>query len=170
MALTAIIFPAPNRAMINTRTLVMTLALCFAAAAVCFADSPQMGVWKLNEAKSKLVPGTGKNTTVTYSAAKGDKVKVMVEGVDKDGKPVHSTWIGKFDGNVYPVKNNPGYNAVMYKMVDDYTNDITAMQDGKVSWTGTIKGANDGKSRVVTINATDAAGKKVKGKAFYDKG
>jgi hypothetical protein len=58
----------------------------------------------------------------------------------------------------------------MYKMVDDYTNDITAMQDGKVAWTGTIKVSKDGKSRVVTINATDAAGKKVKGKAFYDKG
>jgi hypothetical protein len=147
----------------------MTLALCFAAAAVCFADSPQMGVWKLNEAKSKLVPGTGKNTTVTYSAAKGDQVKVTVEGVDKDGKPTHSTWVGKFDGKVYPVKGNLTYNAVMYKMVDDHTNDITAMKDGKVSWTGTIKVAKDGKSRVVTINATDAAGKKIKGKAFYDK-
>jgi hypothetical protein len=168
--LTANNIPAPNRAMKKTRMTVLTLALCFAAATMCFAESPQMGTWKLNEAKSKLIPDTGKNTTVTYSAAKGDKVKVTVEGVDKDGKPTHSVWVGMFDGKVYPVKGNLTYNAVMYKMVDDHTNDITAMKDGKVAWTGTIKVAKDGKSRVVTINSTDAGGKKMKGKAFYDKG
>lgn len=150
--------------------MVVTLALCLAAAATCFAESPQMGTWKLNEAKSKLIPNTGKNTTVTYSAEKGDKVKVTVDGLDKDGKPMHSVWVGMFDGKAYPVKGNASYNAAMYKMVDDHTNDITTTKDGKVVWTGTIKVAKDGKSRVVTVNSTDAAGKKVKGKAVYDKG
>ena len=128
-----------------------------------------MGTWKLNEAKSKMPPGMGKNTTVMYTAAKGEMTKVTVEGVDKDGKPTHSVWIGKFDGKTYPVKGNLAYNAVMYKMVNDYTNDITTMKDGKMVWTGTIKVAKDGKSRTVTVNGTDANGKKFKGKAFYDK-
>ena len=30
-----------------------------------------MGTWKLNEAKSKLVPGMGKSMTVVYSEQKG---------------------------------------------------------------------------------------------------
>lgn len=156
--------------MMKTRTMVITLALSFAAAAMCFAESPQMGKWKLNEAKSKLTPGTGKNTTVVYSAAKGDQIKVTVEGMDKDEKPTHSTWVGKFDGKVYPVKGNLPYDAVMYKMVNDHTNDITGMKDGKKLWSGTITVAKDGKSRVVNINGTDADGKKFKSKAFYDKG
>ena len=57
----------------------------------------------------------------------------------------------------------------MYKMVNDNTNDITTMKDGKVVWTGTIKVSKDGKSRTVTVNGTDANGKKFSGKAVYDK-
>jgi len=127
-----------------------------------------MGTWKLNEAKSKMPPGMGKNTSVVY-AADGDKVKVTVTGVDKDGKPTHSVWVGKFDGKVYPVKGNLPYNSVMYKMVNDHTNNIMAMKDGKTIWTGTITVSKDGKSRTVTVNGTDAKGKKFTGHVVYDK-
>ena len=147
----------------------MALMLCFAAGTVCFADSPQMGTWKLNEGKSTLAPGTGKNTAVIYSAAKGDQIKVTVNGVDKGGKSTPSVWVGKFDGKAYPVKGNLPYNAVMYKEVNDHTNDITALKDGKVLWTGKITVAKDGKSRTVAVNGTNADGKKFKSKAFYDK-
>jgi hypothetical protein len=154
--------------MIKTRIAVLAAALSFTAAAACFAASPQMGTWKLNEAKSKLVPGMGKNTTVTYAEQK-DKIKITVEGIDKDGKPTHSVWVGKFDGKAYPVKGNLPYNTVAYRVVNDRTNDITAMKDGKIGWSGQITVAADGKSRTVTINGTDANGKKFKGKAVYDK-
>ncbi|MGI8431809.1 MAG: hypothetical protein ACR2MW_05900 [Chthoniobacterales bacterium] len=153
----------------KTKTTIVTLAFSVLAAAACFAESPQMGKWTLNEAKSKLDPTMGKNTTVIYSAAKGDKTKVEVTGVDKDGKPTHSVWVGKFDGKFYPVKGNLAYNQVMYKMVNDRTNAISAMKDDKVLWTGEIAVAKDGKSRTVTVNGTDAAGKKFQNKAVYDK-
>jgi hypothetical protein len=155
--------------MMKTRIAVAAVAGSFIAAVACFAASPQMGTWKLNEEKSKLPEGMGKNTMVTYADAKGDMVKVTVDGVDKDGKKTHSVWVGKFDGKAYPVKGNLGYNQVSYKMVDEHTNDITAMKDGKMMWTGKIEVAKDGKSRTVTINGTDEAGKKFKGKAVYDK-
>ncbi len=88
------------------------------ATAVCFAANPQMGTWKLNEAKSKLEPGMGKNTTIVY-AEQNDKIKITVEGVDKDGKPRHGLWIGKFDGKAYPSKGNLAWNAAAYKVVVD---------------------------------------------------
>jgi hypothetical protein len=154
--------------MMKTRIAVMGAALSFAAAAVCFAANPHIGTWKLNEAKSKMPAGMGKNSTVVYAEQK-DKIKVTVDGVDKDGKPTHSVWVGKFDGKAYPVKGNLPYNSVAYKMVNDRTNDITTMKDNKMVWNGTITVSADGKSRTVTINGTDAAGKKFKGKAFYDK-
>jgi hypothetical protein len=94
---------------------------------------------------------------------------VTVDGVDKDGKPTHSVWVGKFDGKAYPVKGNLSYNSVAYRMVNDRTNDITTMKDGKIVWTGRITVAADGKSRTVTINGTDENGKKFKDKAVYDK-
>ena len=154
--------------MMKTRIAVVALALSFVASAACFAANPQIGTWKLNEAKSKMPAGMGKNTTVTYTEEK-DKIKVTVEGVDKDGKPTHSVWVGKFDGKAYPLKGNLSYNSVAYKMVNDRTNDITTMKDGKKVWNGRITVSADGKSRTVTINGTDAKGKKFTGKAVYDR-
>ena len=65
----------------------------------------------------------------------------------------------------YPVKGNLPYNSRLIKVVNDRTNDITAMKDGKMIWSGQITVAADGKSRTVTINGTGADGKKFKGKA-----
>jgi hypothetical protein len=154
--------------MIKTRIAVVAVALSFISTAACFAANPHMGTWKLNEAKSKLIPGMGKNTTVTYTEQK-DKIKVTINGVDKDGKPTHGVWIGKADGKAYPTKGNLRYNSVAYKVVNDRTYDLTAMKDGKLVWTGKSTVSTDGKSRTVTLNGTDEKGKKFKGKAVYDK-
>ena len=51
------------------RSILLTLAALFAGVLVCFAAADvQMGTWKLNEAKSKISPGTPKNTNVVYAA------------------------------------------------------------------------------------------------------
>ena len=154
--------------MMNTRITAVAVALSFAAAAACFAANAHIGTWTLNEAKSKMPAGMGKNTTVVY-AEQGEKIKVTVDGVDKDGKPTHSVWVGKFDGKAYPVKGNLSYNSVAYRMVNDRTNDITTWKNGKPLWSGRITVAANGKSRTVTINGTGADGKKFTGKAVYDK-
>ena len=56
----------------------LTFTLCFFGAAVCLAQDPHMGTWKLNEAKSKFAPGVPKNHTVVYETA-GDNVKITVD-------------------------------------------------------------------------------------------
>ena len=152
----------------KTEIAAVVAAVSVAATAVCFAANPQMGTWKLNEAKSKLEPGMGKNTTVVY-AEQGNKVKITIEGVDKNGKPRHGVWIGKFDGKAYPSKGNLAWDAVAYKTVNDRTNEITTMKAGKVLWTGTIEVSADGKSRTVTVHGTDENGKKFSSKVVYNK-
>ena len=67
------------------------------------------------------------------------------------------------------MKGNLSYNSVAYKAVNARTNDITTMKNGKTIWNGRITVSADGKSRTVTINGTDAKGKKFKGTAVYDK-
>ena len=138
------------------------------AAKMAATANPQLGTWKLNEAKSKIPAGMGKNRTVVYTE-QGDKVKVTVDGMDKDGKPTHSVWVGKFDGKAYPTKGNLSWSSAAYKVVNDRTNQITTMKDGKVVWSGTITVSPNGKSRTVTMNGTDTSGKKFSGKAVYDK-
>src|SRR5438105_14668278 len=104
----------------KVKVIVLTLAVFFAGVVVCLADDANMGTWKLNEAKSKFGAGATKNTTVVYEAA-GDMVKVTVDGIDSNAKPVHSEWTGKFDGKDYPVTADPTSDARSYKKVRDRT-------------------------------------------------
>jgi hypothetical protein len=96
----------------------LTLALCFFAGAACFADDPQMGTWKLNEAKSKTAPDTEKLSTVVYEAV-GDQVKCTIDGTDASGKPIHNEWTGKFDGKDYAVTGDPTSDMRSYKKISD---------------------------------------------------
>jgi len=152
----------------KARTILLTMTLCFVAGALCFASDANMGTWKLNEAKSKFAPGAPKNHTVVYEAA-GDNVKVTVDGTGSDGKPTHNEWTGEFDGKDYPVTGDPSSDSRSYKKVDDRTLELTVKKDGKVTLTGRIVVAADGKSRTVTTSGTDSKGKKVKSTAVYDK-
>ncbi len=154
--------------MMKTRIAVVAGILSFMAAGACFAANPHMGTWKLNEAKSKLAPGMGKNNTVVYSEEK-DKMKVTVDGVDKDGKPTHGVWVGQADGKTYKMKGNLPWDAAAYKVVNDRTYGITTMKGGKVFSNGETTVSADGKTRTVTVNGTDADGKKFKSKAVFDK-
>ena len=152
----------------KARTVLLTLVLCFLAGAVCFASDIQMGTWKLNESKSKLTPGEGKNTTVVYEAA-GDQVKVIIDGTDKDGKPTHNEWTGNFDGKDYAVTGDPKSDMRSYTKIDDHKLAFTVKKDGKTTVTGRIVVAADGKSRMVTAHGADEQGKKSTVKAVYDK-
>src|SRR5436190_11161095 len=102
----------------KTKRIFLALALCLASGATSFADSPQMGTWKLNESKSKLVKSMGKNHTVVYESA-GRTVKITVDGVDAQGQPTHSEWNGKFDGKDYPVKGDPNIDARSYRKISE---------------------------------------------------
>lgn len=152
----------------KARATVLTLALCFFGVAVCFAADGFMGTWKLNEAKSKISPGAPKNSTVVYEAA-GDNVKVTIDGTDNEGKPLHSEWTGKFDGNDYPVTGDPNVDMRSVKKVNDQTLTATQKKDGKVTTTARIVLSADGKTRTVTASGTDAKGNKVTSTAVYDK-
>ena len=151
------------------KTFLLSLTLFCLAAIVCLA-SPQMGTWKLNESKSKLTRGTGKNTKVVYdSRLIRDKVTVTGDGVDADGKPVHSEWKGKFNGKDYEVTGDPNSDMRSYTKVNDQTLNMIVKKGGKVVGQGRIVVAADGKSRVVTLNGTTPKGKRFTNTAVYDK-
>src|SRR5260370_36325245 len=94
----------------KARTLLLTLALCFVGAAICFAQDPNSGTWKLNEAKSQIPPG-GLKIATTVIAAEGDNMKVTQDATDKDGKPIHTAWTGQFDCQNDPEPGNPAVDT-----------------------------------------------------------
>ena len=138
------------------------------ATGACLGANPHMGTWKLNETKSKIAAGMGKNNTVVYSEMK-DKMKVTVDAVDKDGKPAHGVWVGMADGKSYKMKGNLPWDAAAYKVVNDHTYEITTMKGGKAFASGTSTVSADGKTRTVTTSGTTEDGKKFKSKSVYDK-
>jgi hypothetical protein len=152
----------------KVRTMILTLALCFAFGALGFASNSNLGTWKLNEAKSKIPAGATKNNTVVYEAV-GDSVKVTVDGTDGDGKPIHSEWTGMFDEKDYPVIGDPTEDSRSYKKIDDRRLELTIKKDGKTVITGRIVVSADGKSRTLTATGTDPKGKKVKSTSVFDK-
>src|SRR5437667_9087664 len=112
------------------KVIVLTLAVFFGGIVVCSADDPNMGTWKLNEAKSKFSAGATKNNTVVYEAA-GDMVKVTVDGTDSAGAATHNEWTGKFNGKYYAVTGDPTSDKPSYRKVRSRVLSLTATQAGK---------------------------------------
>jgi hypothetical protein len=152
----------------KARNTVLTLAALLVGITVCFASNPNLGTWKLNEAKSKLTPGYPKNTKVVYEAA-GDDIKATVDGVDAQGQPTHNDWTGKFDGKDYPVTGDPSSDTRSIKQIDEHTLELTVKKAGKVTMSGRVVVSADGKSRTLTLSGTDPAGKKITSISVYDK-
>lgn len=152
----------------NTKKTVVTAVLCLTAVVIAFAADPNVGTWKLNEAKSQFGTGAAKNVTVTYTTV-GDNYKCVVEGVDGAGKPTHNEWTGKFDGKDYPVVGDPSANTRSLRMVKPGHYALANKKDGNTVLTGTVDFSTDNKSRTLTTEMTDAAGKKQKSIAVYDR-
>jgi hypothetical protein len=157
-----------KRGNMKTRTIGLTLVMLFVGLAMCSAQNPTLGTWKLNEAKSKLTPGLPKNLTVKYEAA-GDSIKGTIDGVDGQGKPTHTEWTGKFDGKDYPVTGDPTADTRAVKQVDDHNYQLTVKKAGKVTMTGKAVISADGKSRTVSVSGKDSMGMKIEGVSVYDK-
>jgi hypothetical protein len=181
--------------MTKSRIAVIAVALSFMGSAFCFGAAkteptaspsaaktekatapkkeaakmnPHMGTWKLNEAKSKIPAGMSKNMTVVYTEQK-DRMKVEVNGVDKDGKPTRGVWVGMADGKAYKTKGNLAWDSAAYTVVNDHTYGITTMKGGKVFSNGKSTVSADGKTRTVATEGTGPDGKKFKSKGVYDK-
>ena len=150
------------------RSIVVTFILCLLALTVSFAQNPNLGTWKLNEARSNIPAGVGKNTTVVYSAA-GSDIKVTTDGVNAAGQPGHTEWTGKFDGKPYPVTGDPNVDFRAYKTKGEHTLMLANMKGDKTVSNGKVELANDGKSRTLEITYFAADKKKIHAKYVYDK-
>jgi hypothetical protein len=150
------------------KMIMFALALLFAGAVVCSAQDPNLGTWKLNEAKSKFAKGAQKNHTVVYEMS-GDMVKVTVDGTTADGNATHNEWTGKFDGKYYAVTGDPTSDTRAYRRINSRTLSLTAKKGKKVVLTGRVMVSRDGKTRTVTTTTTDAKGRRMTNTAVFDK-
>jgi hypothetical protein len=152
----------------RTKTIGLGVLLSVAAAAMCFANNPTLGTWKLNENKSTFGDGAGKTTLVVWEKV-GDQQKCTVDGTDADGNKTHTVWTGKLDGKDYPLTGDAQADTRSFKLSGEHKIDMVSKKDGKTVGDGTIVVAEDGKTRTVTNTMTNAKGEKVTSTLAYDK-
>lgn len=150
----------------KVRSPAVRVLLCLVPLSVAFAQNPNVGTWKLNEAKSTIPAGAGKSTTVVYSTSGGD-IKITTDGLNGQGRPSHSEWTGKFDAKPYPVTGDPDVTYRAYQSKGGRTLLFANMKGDKTVSNGRIQVAKDGKSRSVTM--TYFGKQKIHTKLEYDR-
>ena len=140
-------------------------ALFLIATALVAADNPFLGTWKLNTAKSKSSPmPVARSMTVKFDA-EGERVRRTVTGVDGEGKPIMQggpqgtsmAWDGK--DHAVQVPNGPPM-TIAVKRVNDYRNDVTVKQNGKVTVTVRSVVSKDGRTMTNTVDGVTEKGEK----------
>ncbi len=136
------------------------------AAIAVGADDPQVGTWKLNEAKSD-------KTMLSHIArlvkveAQDNGLKIIMDSVNGQDKPIHGEYVTKYDGNDYP-RSEPSYTTAL-KRIDSHTIEQVNKKDGKVVETNRWTISLDGKTRTYTSIEKDGQGKIVTHSAVFDK-
>ena len=142
----------------------LPVALFLISTSMFAADNPFLGTWKLNTAKSKSSPMPVAQSMTVKFEADGEKVRRTVTGVDGEGKPIMQggpegssiAW----DGKDHPVQNGSPM-TVAVKRENDYRNDVTVKQNGKVTVTVRSVVSKDGKTMTNTIDGVNEKGEKL---------
>ena len=129
-----------------------------------------LGMWKLNLAKSTYSPGAlaPKSSTFNFQM-EGQNLKNTVEGIDAEGKPIKSVFIHIYDGKSYPTTGAVGYDSSTYTPVDANIVKFTRVNAGKVIQSGFQVISSDGKTFTVITTGTGASGREINNFAVYEK-
>lgn len=130
----------------------------------------QIGVWKLNTAKSKYSPGPAPTSATTTIEAAGTGTKVSVDQTFADGTKRQYSFTANYDGKDAPVAGtNPDADTVARTRVNASTVRTVSKKAGKVTTTQTSVVSSDGKTRTVTTKGVNAKGQQVNNVAIYDR-
>ncbi len=119
---------------------------------------PLSGTWELNVAASKFEPGPGPQSQKRIYESDGNTVKMVLDGVDSEGKPAHSEYAASYDGKDYPMTGNPNAETIALKRIDDLTAEATLKKGGSVFATSTRVISKDGKTMTITTTGKNAKG------------
>lgn len=145
------------------------LALSLLAVGLFAAESPFVGTWKLNGAKSKLA-GTGIGATGGVRVeSDGNNFKASVDTTDDKGQPVKFDYAGTLDGKSSKVTGSTTIDEISLKRVNDHTINATGKKGGKVVYTDKRTVSKDGKTYTISRTGTDAAGKTYHATIVFDK-
>ena len=158
-----------NSAALTAAVMWLGLAAVIVVPVLAQAD-PQVGVWKLNVAKSKYSPGPVPTSATTTIEAAGKGTKVSVDQTMPDGSKRQWSVTADYDGKDMPVVgNNPDADTIARTRVNASTVRTVSKKGGKVTTTQTSAVSADGKTRTVTTKGVNAKGQTVNNVAIYER-
>jgi len=158
-----------NSAALTAAVMWLGLAAVIVVPVLAQAD-PQVGVWKLNVAKSKYSPGPVPTSATTTIEAAGKGTKVSVDQTMPDGSKRQWSVTADYDGKDTPVVgNNPDADTIARTRVNASTVRTVSKKGGKVTTTQTSAVSADGKTRTVTTKGVNAKGQTVNNVAIYER-
>ena len=149
---------------------VMTLSL-FASGMLLAQESPWVGTWKLNVAKSNFTGTQPPKSQTRTEVAQGDGVKVTYEGIAADGSPISYGYTTNLDGKDVPYSGREpnGAEAVAITRVDANTRTAVQKKAGKTLYTTTGVVSKDGKVLTITSKGMNSDGQPISITRVWDK-
>jgi hypothetical protein len=159
--------PMRTHSLVISATLIAALVL--ALAGIAMAADTHDGTWKLNLAKSKVLPGPAPKSLTTTRETHGDSAKSVFDGVDANGNIFHYEYTATFDGKDCPITGSPNFDAISLNKIDVNTYEWVTKKSGKEVAHGRTVYSKDGKTRTQTEKSKDAKGQEVTSIAVYEK-
>jgi hypothetical protein len=160
----------------------VALVVVLGGTALVQSTNSEVGIWKLNVAKSKFSLGTALNSGTTQIEAADAGIKVTVDTVGADGTVRHWEFTANYDGKENPITGNSPFGnpltgnspfgdvvALARTRVDANTTRTVYKKGGKVMVTQTAVMSSDGKTRTVTTKGANALGQTFDNVNFYEK-
>jgi hypothetical protein len=134
------------------------------------SNDSEVGIWKLNVAKSTFSSGTALKSATAKVEAAGAGVKTTADLVFADGTVRHSEYTVNYDGKDSPVTgNNQNGDTVARTRINTTTTKQVYKKGGKITVTLTGVVSGDGKTLTLTTTGTNALGQTVNNVSVYDK-
>lgn len=130
-----------------------------------------IGTWTLNLQQSSYDPANlAPKSQTTKIMQAGDSVTAITDGVDADGKKIHTEITYKLDGKEYEYKGAPDPKTTrVYTRVDDHHYTFATKVNGLITTTSRVAVTTDGKTRTITTTGRDAQGRIIRNFAVWNR-
>jgi hypothetical protein len=139
-----------------------------AFAGTLLAQSPFVGTWKLDTAKTKYTRGEPPKDLTLVIEEQGDNLQLTGTGTNADGSPLSTKFTVPVKGGDGQVQKGP-YDAITEKVIKPNVREATWSKDGKVVITRRGVVSQDGKTFRSTVKGVNPAGKPFAGTEVFEK-
>lgn len=137
-------------------------------AAALWAESPFVGTWKLDAAKTKFTAGEPPQEETLVVADAGDRAAVTTTGRSASGRPISVRYSVPVKGGAAQIEESP-CDAMTVTRTGANIADTVCTRRGRQIGTRHTVISDDGKTMTATVEGIDALGRRVAGVEVYDK-